>query len=71
MRIAAMQSYTSQPDISQMEIAVYLAKREVACLLDELEPTLTPRQVSLLHQIRLAAESLGASRAVLLSTTPR
>ena len=42
------------------------ARREVDDLLRELEPTLSGRQGSLVHQFRLAAESLGAARASLL-----
>jgi hypothetical protein len=48
-----------------LEQSIWIARREVAELVDELEPTLTDYQRSLLHQIRLAAESLGAVRATL------
>ena len=46
---------------------VLVAQAEVAALMGELEPTLTDRQCSLLHQIRLVAEALGAARAALLT----
>jgi hypothetical protein len=43
-----------------------LARRELDDLIEQLEPTLSASQASLLHQIRLTAESLGAARASLL-----
>jgi hypothetical protein len=46
------------------ELGVRIAGDEVAHLVAELERTLDPRQASLLHQLRLAAESLGAARAL-------
>jgi hypothetical protein len=39
------------------------AAREVDALIDNLEPTLDSHQRRLLHQLRLAAETLGAIRA--------
>jgi hypothetical protein len=39
------------------------AAREVDTLVDDLEPTLDSHQRRLLHQLRLAAETLGAVRA--------
>jgi len=39
------------------------AAREVDALIDHLEPTLDSHQRRLLHQLRLAAETLGAIRA--------
>lgn len=39
------------------------AASEVDQLVDELEQTLDPHQRRLLHQLRLAAETLGAIRA--------
>jgi hypothetical protein len=39
------------------------AAREVEGLIDSLEPTLDGHQRRLLHQLRLAAETLGAIRA--------
>jgi len=39
------------------------AAREVEALIDSLEPTLDGHQRRLLHQLRLAAETLGAIRA--------
>jgi hypothetical protein len=39
------------------------AAAEVDLLIDQLEPTLDERQRRLLHQLRLAAETLGAVRA--------
>jgi len=49
-----------------LDEGVQRARREIDDLLQELEPTLTGRQSSLLHQIRLASESLGAARASLV-----
>ena len=49
-----------------LDLAVQLASRELHGLIDELAPTLTAKQSSLLHQIRLTAESLGAARASLV-----
>jgi hypothetical protein len=40
-----------------------IAAREVDALIDDLEPTLDSHQRRLLHQLRLAAETLGAVRA--------
>jgi hypothetical protein len=53
-----------------LDECVHIAMHEVAELVGQLEPTLTGRQSTLLHQIRLASESLGAARASLL-LTPR
>lgn len=49
-----------------LDLSVQLAGRELDDLIAQLEPTLSSAQVSLLHQIRLAAESLGAARAALV-----
>lgn len=49
------------------EIGVRIAHDEVAHLVAELEPSLNTHQASLLHQLRLAAESLGAARALLVA----
>lgn len=49
-----------------LDEGVQRARREIDDLLEELEPTLTGRQRSLLHQIRLASESLGVARASLV-----
>jgi hypothetical protein len=60
-----MQMFTN-PDRSTalpFDLGVQFAIREVAALIEQLEPDLTPRQSTLLHQLRLAAESLGAARA--------
>jgi hypothetical protein len=46
-----------------LDECVQIATREVTGLVEELELTLTPRQSSLLHQIRLASEALGVARA--------
>jgi hypothetical protein len=54
---------TATPTLEQ---SVSIATREVMSLVRELEPGLTEQQASLLHQIRLAAESLGAARATLV-----
>ena len=57
----------ARPLISMpLDEGVQRARREIDDLLQELEPTLTGRQSSLLHQIRLASESLGAARASLV-----
>ena len=48
-----------------LEESVWIASREVTDLVRQLEPQLTDQQSSLLHQLRLAAESLGAVRATL------
>ena len=42
----------------------WAATVEVTLLIDRLEPTLDPHQRRLLHQIRLAAETLGSIRAM-------
>jgi hypothetical protein len=59
--LSSSEQYNSPP----LELSVWIASREVTELVRELEPTLTDRQRSLLHQLRLAAESLGAVRASL------
>ena len=46
------------PDHAERSVA-----EEVQRLVDELEPTLDARERRLLHQLRLAAESLGGVRA--------
>lgn len=56
--------------LPSLEQSVSIANREVMSLVGELEPALTSHQASLLHQLRLAAESLGAARAT-LSLRPR
>ena len=47
----------------QMDDVHQAAAREVDALIDHLEPTLDSHQRRLLHQLRLAAETLGAVRA--------
>jgi hypothetical protein len=51
-------------------MSVRIASREVEELVQQLEPQLTDRQSSLLHQLRLAAESLGAVRATMALRRP-
>jgi hypothetical protein len=51
--------------LPSLEQSIFIANREVMSLVGELEPELTAHQASLLHQLRLAAESLGAARATL------
>jgi hypothetical protein len=51
--------------LPSLEQSISIANHEVMSLVSELEPALTTHQASLLHQIRLAAESLGAARATL------
>jgi len=46
------------------------AKSNAVRPIAELEPTLTAQQASLLHQVRLAAESLGPARDALLLPRP-
>lgn len=53
-----------------LDLGVEIASREVAQLVALLEATLTPVQRTQLHQIRLAAESLGAVRASRLHQRP-
>jgi hypothetical protein len=53
-------------DLPSLDTGVRFAANEVADLLARLEPDLTNRQLSLLHQLRLASESLGALRALAL-----
>jgi hypothetical protein len=65
-----MTSVTTMPDrlvAPPADLGVQLASRELASLMEELEVTLYARQASLLHQIRLTAESLGAARASLVT----
>jgi hypothetical protein len=45
------------------DMAVSIAAAEVYRLMDKLEPALDPQQRRLMHQLRLAAEELGAIRA--------
>ncbi len=59
--LSLVDQYRSLP----LEKTLGMARRDVAELIGELEPTLTDHQRSLLHQLRLAAESLGAMRATL------
>jgi hypothetical protein len=56
-----------RPAAPPPDLGVQLASRELAGLMEQLEVTLSARQASLLHQIRLTAESLGAARASLLT----
>jgi hypothetical protein len=49
------------------ELGVRIAGAEVTHLIAQLEPSLTAHQASLLHQLRLAAEALGAARALLVT----
>jgi hypothetical protein len=60
-----MISISDQYSSLSLEQSLWIARREVAELVGDLEPTLTDHQRSLLHQLRLAAESLGAVRATL------
>jgi hypothetical protein len=48
---------------AEIDRAQHGAADEVQRLVDELEQTLDARERRLLHQLRLAAESLGAVRA--------
>jgi hypothetical protein len=48
------------PPMGDLERA---AAQEVETLIDDLEPSLDSHQRRLLHQLRLAAETLGAVRA--------
>jgi hypothetical protein len=59
--LSILDEYQAPP----LERSLAIAAREVTELVCELEPTLTDHQRSLLHQLRLAAESLGAVRASL------
>jgi hypothetical protein len=58
---------TTDAMMTPPDAGMLLVRAEVAELVRELEPTLTARQRSLLHQIRLASESLGAARAALVT----
>jgi hypothetical protein len=60
-----MLSLSTPPMVPTLEESVSIATREVMRLVCQLEPELTDQQASLLHQLRLAAESLGAARATL------
>ena len=53
-------------DAVPLDHAQRVAADEVDQLVSELEPTLDPYQRRLLHQVRLAAESLGAIRVASL-----
>src|SRR5688500_4334518 len=53
-------------DAVPLDHAVRVAADEVEQLVSELEPTLNAHQRRLLHQVRLAAESLGAVRVTSL-----
>ena len=53
---------TDRLPIPTADVGVRLALQEVMDLVNRLEPTLTSHQCSLLHQLRLASESLGAAR---------
>ena len=55
-------SASERPDAIPLDHAQRVAADEVERLVSELEPTLDAYQRRLLHQIRLAAESLGALR---------
>ncbi len=55
-----------EPPPARLQDAHRAAADEVDRLVDELEPTLDAWQRRLLHQIRLAAESLGAVGAASL-----
>ena len=54
-----MVSTTDAPRALPLDEGVKRARTELEDLLQQLEPTLTPHQSSLLHQIRLASESLA------------
>jgi len=60
-----MVSFSEEYSTPPIERSVSIAAHEVTDLVCRLEPTLTNEQRSLLHQLRLAAESLGAARAML------
>jgi hypothetical protein len=47
-----------------LHYGIDIAARDLSTLIGQLEQTLTPPQQSLLHKIRLAAEALGAVRAL-------
>jgi len=53
-------AWRTAPPVDDLQQA---AAREVDALIDDLEPTLDGHQRRLLHQLRLAAETLGAVRA--------
>ena len=53
-------------DAVPLDHAQRVASEEVDLLVSELEPTLDAYQRRLLHQVRLAAESLGAIRVASL-----
>jgi hypothetical protein len=61
-----MLSFQREDTASRLEQSVSTTSREVSELIDQLEGGLTDHQSALLHQLRLAAESLGAMRAALL-----
>ncbi len=54
---------TSDQGLAELsDVAHRIAEDEMERLLSELEPSLSDRQCSLLHQIRFLAESMGAAR---------
>ena len=55
-------SVSAQLEAVPLDHAQRVAADEVDRLVSELEPTLDAHQRRLLHQVRLAAESLGAVR---------
>jgi hypothetical protein len=49
--------------VPTLDVGLRLASQEVSDLLNRLEPTLTTQQRSLVHELRLASETLGAVRS--------